>query len=89
MVCLVAAQECLMCLPLDPGRLFCIRVININMKRKQKYEPPVILESLVIQLEAEILSSSVDEMIDENFTVETAGQEVVTISADQWTNSWE
>ena len=59
------------------------------MKRKQKYEPPVILESLVLQLEAEILSSSAEEVIDENFTVETAGQEVVTISADQWTNGWE
>lgn len=75
--------------PLDPGRLFRIRVININMKRKQKYEPPVILEDLVLDLEAEILSSSAEEMIDENFTVETAGQEVVTINADQWTNSWE
>lgn len=59
------------------------------MKRKQKYEPPVILESLVLQLEAEILSSSADEMVDENYTVETAGQEVVTVEVDQWTNGWE
>lgn len=75
--------------PLGSGEAFFIQVININMKRKQKYEPPVILESLVLQLEAEILSSSAEEVIDENFTVETAGQEVVTISADQWTNGWE
>ena len=78
-----------MYLPRIWGGFFCIRVININMKRKQKYEPPVILEDLVLVLEAEILSSSAEEMIDENFTVETAGQEVVTINADQWTNSWE
>lgn len=59
------------------------------MKRRLKYIPPAVLEDLVLDLEAEILSASAEEVIDENFTVETAGQEVVTIDADQWTNGWE
>lgn len=58
------------------------------MKRRLKYIPPAVLEDLVLDLEAEILTGS-NEVFDEDSSVETVGQEVVTIEADQWTNGWE
>ena len=58
------------------------------MKRRLKYIPPRVLDSVVLDLEAEILSGS-NEVFDEDATVETVGQEVVTVEVDQWTNGWE
>lgn len=57
------------------------------MEQKLKYESPVILEQAIVELESEILSSSV--VIEDEVTVETTGQEVITIDASEFTSNWE
>jgi hypothetical protein len=59
------------------------------MKKKIKYEPPVVLESLVLELEAEILGASA--VIEDEVTVETTGQEVIDIdmTGEEYYHRWE
>ena len=57
------------------------------MKNKIKYETPCVLEQAVMELESEILASSV--VIEDEVTVETCGQEVVEIDASSFTSNWE
>ena len=59
------------------------------MEKKIKYEPPVVLESLVLELEAEILGASA--VIEDEVTVETAGQEVIDIdmTGEEYYHRWE
>lgn len=61
------------------------------MSKKLTYTPPVVLDDLALELEAEILGASAELQVDENIEkVETMGQEVGgTIAADQWTQGWE
>lgn len=52
-----------------------------------KYNPPKITDSIVLELEHEILAASA--AIDEETEVSTAGQEVVEIDMSEFTSSWE
>lgn len=51
------------------------------------YQTPQILEEVSLDLEAEILKGSIIDT--EKTEVESVGQEVVTIKADQFTSHWE
>ena len=59
------------------------------MKQNQ-YQAPSILDKLTMELEAEILSSSVNGDIDTNIKqVETMGQEIGgTVGTEQWAEGW-
>ena len=59
----------------------------MDMKGKLKYEAPTLLEQVVLEIENEILASSV--VIEDEVTVETCGQEVVEIDASSFTSNWE
>lgn len=63
--------------------------MHYNMEKKIKYEPPVVLESLVLELEAEILGASA--VIEDEVTVETTGQEVIDIdmTGEEYYHRWE
>lgn len=52
-----------------------------------KYTRPEIKEIMTLELEHEILGASV--VVDENYSVETAGQEVEEIPWDSFANKWE
>lgn len=52
-----------------------------------KYESPRIVSETDIELEEEILKGSA--IAFEEASVETVGQEVVTIDADAFTSKWE
>ena len=59
------------------------------MNRKKKYMTPDILEKLTLELEAEILSSSV--VVEDATTVETKGQKVENydFTDSSFNQSWE
>lgn len=52
------------------------------------YEPPKIIDTLVLELEHEILGAS-SEVIEEEFEVSTTGQEVYEIQWEDFTSTWE
>jgi len=52
-----------------------------------KYTSPKINEITVLELEREILAASV--IVDENWSVETVGQEVEEIPLDGFNSKWE
>jgi hypothetical protein len=54
-----------------------------------KYESPRVIEELDIELEREILIGSTLEVDDSISSVETVGQEVVTVDASSFTSKWE
>lgn len=56
---------------------------------KSKYVAPAIIKETILEIESEILTGSHQEVIDENCSVESVGQEVIEVKADQWTNNWE
>ena len=59
------------------------------MNRKKKYMTPGILDKLTLELEAEILSSSV--VSEESTTVETKGQKIENydFTDSSFNQSWE
>ena len=58
------------------------------MRQKKKFIPPMILEIADFQLEEAILAGSI---VDNNFMLESAGQSVNNINADEqdWNQNWE
>lgn len=58
------------------------------MEGKIKYESPMVLEDVIMELEHEILGASV---ITEDTTVETTGQEVIEydFTGDEYYHNWE
>lgn len=58
------------------------------MRQKKKFIPPMILEIAAFQLEEAILAGSI---VDNNFMLESAGQSVNNIDADEqdWNQNWE
>ena len=58
------------------------------MRQKKKLIPPMILEIADFQLEEAILAGSI---VDNNFMLESAGQSVNNIDADEqdWNQNWE
>lgn len=56
---------------------------------KSNYIAPAIIKEVILEIESEILAGSHQEAIDENCSVESVGQEVIEIKADQWTSNWE
>ena len=58
------------------------------MRQKKKFILPMILEIADFQLEEAILAGSI---VDNNFMLESAGQSVNNINADEqdWNQNWE
>ena len=52
-----------------------------------KYIRPEIKEIMILELEHDILGASV--VVDENYSVETVGQEVEEIPWESFTSTWE
>lgn len=58
------------------------------MRQKKKFIPPMILEEVSLQPGESILAGSI---VNNDFQLETAGQDVNNIDAGEqdWNNSWE
>lgn len=56
---------------------------------KREYQAPKIIDEYTLELESAILAGSKDVIDSDISSVETVGQEVVEVHADQWLNNWE
>ena len=57
------------------------------MKEQRHYQAPRVLKEVSLLLEEDLLATSI---VNNNFKLESAGQEVNNISADtqEWNNAW-